>query len=376
MDERIMRRLGLLAMVAVVSACGGAGHDGVRTVKAGPGWMVGVKASSLWTVQVGDAGPRGAVLIDTAADHGRRLVEARWVDSGGDHRAIDEKRPGLVFPSAWTTEDRVYVAGMSCPEPGLEDIDAVDADPEAGCGGHRPDAVIRVLDLESASWSELHPEVPLLMGRVLNVVTPGSSSVLLGGGSPRDPDQPWLYGVDLATGATEAIDGAAGSETPTGCPVEGGAMLHAAPAFQSNGSGGDGVLTILGDRGRRSLGSAASDLVEIGCVGDGMLFWNPKGGGFRSSTLDGSRVRWSTVAGPGGVGRGASLRIAGQQNVGAAPTVWEEDEAGFHLWQFLGGSWVRVGPAFAGQDPPSVAAVIGGEIVTASGDVPVEIGVS
>jgi hypothetical protein len=374
-DRTLFRRLGLLAMIGVLGACGPADPE-TRAGGGSPAWLDGVHASSRWTVQVVDAGPRGVILIDTASDHGHRVVEARWFDDSGERRAVDHDRPALVFARAWTAAGLAFVAGITCPEPELEDIDAIDADPASGCGGHRPAAVIRVLDLASGSWSEVRPQVPLLMGRVLNVVSPGATSVLLSGGMVQALERPALYRVDLDSGATEVVETAGSPDPPTACPVTGGTLVHAAPTPDPQRPAAVGELTLLNGREHRSLGRTAAGLLKVGCIDGGMMFWDPRSGTFSASRVDDGRVRSTPVAPPGNAGRDTSLRLAGEDRVAARPSVWVEDGAGFHLWRFEVGRWIALGPTFAGLDPPPIAAVIGDHVVIESGDAPIEIGVA
>lgn len=156
----------------------------------------------------------GPVVIDTAAVvEQRHAVVARWSDAGEVRVVADATRPSLVFSWAWSASGRLYVAGLTCPSPRLDDIDVFDEDFAEGCGGHEPFYAVRVLDLADRSWSEVIPEVPLLVGRAVNVVSPGETTMVVGAGSKADPTVQALYRIDLRTGATTPI--------PEGSALEG-----------------------------------------------------------------------------------------------------------------------------------------------------------
>jgi hypothetical protein len=358
--------LGALAVGVVLlsaAACGSGSSPRTTATSAATdpvGWLDGEPFSSAHALGVVDAPGHGAVVVDSAAaTGGTRRLQARWLRGSGRAVSTDVDRPALIFPWAWAGPGRVYVAGYSCPEPNLDDIDLLDSDLVEGCGGGPVAFVVRILDLATGSWTEVDPALPGAGGRPVDVLAVGPEEATF---APLDGDgsRRVAYRVDLTTGDRQEVRG----DPVSTCPNGGSQLGLRAGEVDSSGRVGPGRIALVAGGRVRDLGVVAqSGAVKLGCSDDALVLWLPEE---RATVIarhvDGA-IRQERIALPGD---GAGLRSVAQHNLGSAVAVWEDRGESFVLWQLRRGRWTRCGPRVKGLDPPDVVAVIDCVAITAS----------
>lgn len=352
-----------LALV-VLAACGRGEGERVRSTPAtkGPEWMAGEPFSSLYALQILEAPEVGAVVVDTAAEvEGVRRVQARWQADAERTVVTDLERPALIFPWAWAGMGRIYVSGFACPEPTLDDIDLLDVDRVAGCGGHPVSYVIRVFDVEAGSWSEVDVSIPAANGRTVNVLSAGTSRAIFSAGDERDTSQRVIYQVDLATGSRTIIAGDA--EGLSMCE-SGSAQLGIRGAeIDANGEGAPGRFVLVTNDGVRDLDATTEGTaVKLGCTDGAMVLWLPEDRIALLARQDGGVVTQDRLEMPAGA---SGIRVVAQRNLARTVAVWEDQGTSFQLRQLRDERWSRCGLRADGVDPPNVVAVTDCVAITA-----------
>lgn len=361
---------GVTVCSLIVGLAGCANDAPHASVEAGPaaaseaiGWLDGLAVSSQWTTALVPAAEGDPVVIDTS-DEGHVVAHVRV---GDEVRSItDLDRPGLVFPVAWHVKEGVVaVFGRVCPTPALNDPSMLDAPIDGGCGINVHRFALRLVDLDSSTWSEVPIDVPLLGGQGLAVFGASGQSVLLRGGSRAKADIAALYGLDLTTGVVTDLGGSPPDVGPLWCRFDKGFLSVTLPDLTTSKAPQTKVVAVEAGRIETSSLPSEHPVVPIGCSNDSMLAIEPAGPQLLRVEITDSTPESKAVPLPDRLDNPASRRIdVGRRQPNQAPLLWEDKGDSFQLWEFQDAVWSKVGPVRAGTDPSMIAAVIDGHLVT------------
>lgn len=322
-------------------------------------WLDGFEVSSPWTSLVTSSDDGTPVVVDTSAAAGH--VVAHYLVGDSVRSVADLGRPGLVFPLAWSADRGVAVFGRVCPEPMLEDPSMLDAPTAGGCGIDVHQFSLRRFEPETATWSEIELDVPLLSGQELAVLGANGSAVLLRGGDRADEDVPALFGLDLVTGRVSDLGAEPQDVAPNWCGSDGVFLSTTLPDLTNPEDAQSTSAVVVNSDQILTTSLEFGPLLPIGCSGDSILAIEPSGSALVRITPTSDGVESTPVSLPSRLEVPSNRRIdVGRRQPNQPPLLWGTEAGSFQLWEFHRETWSKVGAARPGSDPVMLASVVDG----------------